>query len=137
MSVVTLPICACGCGETLPPPVRKGGRPRRYLNEAHKAKAKRRRHAGPTWGGEPAARVLGTDPATRQRKALQVLADFLEGQSPAPAEEQLTALLLELTQAQFVLRTIVPKLHAQLAPRAEVLARGLDDALRSSFGEVL
>lgn len=136
MPPITLPICACGCGEPLPPPVRASGRPRRYLNDAHKARAKRRRLA-PSWGGEPAAQVLGTDPETRHRRALQALADYLGGKPPAPPEAQLAQLLIELTQAVFVLRSLTPRLHAQLAPRAEHLARGLDDALRQSFGELV
>lgn len=137
MSVVTLPICACGCGEALPPPVRKGGRPRRYVNEAHKARAKRRRHAGPTWGGDAAASTLGTDPATRQRKTLQALADMLEGEAHGSAEEQLTRVLIEATQLLFTLRSLSCRLHAQLGARADQLALGLEDALRRSFGEVL
>lgn len=137
MSTITLPICACGCGEQLPPPVRKGGRPRRYLNDAHKARAKRSRHPGPTWGGEPAASTLGTDPETRQRRALQALADYLGGRPPAAAEDQLVQILVELTQLQFALRSITPRLHDKLGARAGQLVVDVDAALRRSFGEVL
>jgi hypothetical protein len=126
------------CGAPLPPVNRKGP-PRRYCpNNSCRFKARRRREGLTSW--RSIAHELPDpppdDPITRRQRTLEALAAVMEGEPPAPLEDQFGASLLEARALVWAWRRFARELHGPLAARAADLAADLDRSLKQRLPEV-
>lgn len=130
MSELASPWCACGCGERLPPAARTG-RPRLYVSDAHRARAKRRRDRDGRW--DPVVVPFDRDRVDPADVATALLA-FTDDASGTPPDQQLGLLLGELHAAVgWFARLRASGIHPNLAARAEELGLVLDRELRRLF----
>lgn len=128
---ISLPLCR-GCGKQLPPAKGKG-RPREWCDEACRKKRERREKKRRAWRRQGELASIPPDALTVRRRTLEQLAQFLEGQPPAPAEDQLAHLVLELEQGVFVLRSLTGQLLPHLVAPAGELADDIDRSIRRHF----
>lgn len=124
--------CANGCGRTIPQPAK--GRPRKTCSDRCRQQLKRRRNALP-W--PPAAPPdYPTDPETVRRRTVEALVAVLNGEPPAPAEDQLAQGILEIDWLAYNIARLEPDLPARLGARAADLAHRLRAARRAVFPDV-
>lgn len=128
---ISAPTCA-ECPNPLPKP--KGtGRPRRYCSDRCRQKARRRRTALP-WPPAPPPNYP-SDPRVVRRRTAEALVATLEGDRPAPPEDQLVQGLLEIDWIVYRIASLERDLPRRLAGRAGQLALRIREARVQLFPE--
>jgi hypothetical protein len=123
----------CECGRPLPP-AKTTGRPRLTCSDRCRQLRKRRRRAAPWPPVAPPSYPI--DPETVRRRTAEALVALLEGDQPAPAEDQLAQALLEVDWIGYHLEALERDLPPRLGGRASELGRRIREAKRALFPEI-
>ena len=133
MAVTRLPLRAPACAECggPMPPMKGTGRPRATCSERCRKRRSRRRSALP-WPPVP-PQDFPSDPEVVRRRTIEALVATMEGERPAPAEDQLAQGLLEIDWLAYRLAKLERDLPRRLAGPAAELARRIREARLALF----
>lgn len=124
-----------GCGKALPPPIRRGGNPRKYHDERCRSQARARR-APTSWQSmNDELPELPVDPTTRKVRMIEGLVGMIEGEpEPAPMD-RFAGILTELAAAVWHLRRVERELPpGPAAGAAAAIAGDIVEAVRLHTG---
>lgn len=121
------------CADPLPP-LRGTGRPRETCSEKCRKRRSRRRSALP-WPPVP-PKGYPTDPQVLRQRTAESIVALLEGDQPAPAEDQLAQGLLETDWLGYRLAMLERDLPRRLAGPTGELARRIREARLQLFPEI-
>lgn len=131
MGAPAIQTVACAeCGGPMPTP-QVTGRRRVTCSERCRQRRTRRRRALPWPPIAPPS--FPTDPETVRRRTAEAMVALLEGDVPAPPEDQLSQGLLELDWITYRLASLERDLPRRLAGPTGALARAVRDARHRCF----